>query len=408
MPFNELRHMRGVMAPCPFPIRQSTLVLSLEGIDNHRIVPEPAIDILYVITDLELGGVPLHLYRLVGAMRARGLTVAVASLAPPGPVGEMLEADGVKVYSCEGRGGWDFRIIGRLAKVIQAIQPCLIHSFLFHANLAARWAAARVGFPAGRVLCEIQTVEVERRWHLWVDRVTYDCCRFTIGNSPSVIEHLASHARIPRDRLRLVRGGINPAPIRTAKPIQRSSLELPSDAALVLWVGRLDPIKGLSFLIESFRSIAQDTNAHLCLAGGGLIREQLERQVRESQLTERIHFLGPRADVSSLLRAADVFVLPSRTEGLPNALLEAMAAGCPIVTTDVPGCRDLIDHERTGLVVPYGDTHGLAAAVRRLLFDRDLAARLGEQAARAVEADWHIHQTYDAYADLYAEARRDV
>ncbi|MEK7755742.1 MAG: hypothetical protein AAB385_00855, partial [Planctomycetota bacterium] len=70
---------------------------------------EVSIDILYVITDLELGGVPLHLHRLVRAMRVRGLTAAVVSLVPPGPVGKMLEADGVTVYSCEGRGGWDFR-----------------------------------------------------------------------------------------------------------------------------------------------------------------------------------------------------------------------------------------------------------------------------------------------------------
>jgi len=370
-------------------------------------VPDHAIDILYVITDLELGGVPLHLHRLVGAMRDRGLTAAVVSLAPPGPVGKMLETDGVKVCSCEGRSGWDFRIIPRLARIIEGVQPGLIHSFLFHANLAARWAAAMGGVPASRVLCEIQTVEVERRWHLVVDRVTYDGCRFTIGNSPSVIEHLATHARIPRDRLRLVRGGIDPAAIRATGAIQRATLGVPNDSPTVLWVGRLDPVKGLSILLESFRVVGDETNAHLCLVGGGPIREQLERRVRELRLSDRVHFLGPRADVGALLKAADVFVFPSRTEGLPNALLEAMAAACPVVTTDVPGCRDLIVNEQTGLLVPYGDTHALAGAVRRLLGDRGLAARLGEQAARIVESDWHIRRTYETYAALYGEAHLD-
>ncbi|MEK7756021.1 MAG: glycosyltransferase, partial [Planctomycetota bacterium] len=317
-------------------------------------------------------------------------------------------ADGVTVYSCEGRGGWDFRVIARLAKIIQATQPGLIHSLLFHANLAARWAAAKVGYPSSRVLCEIQTVEVERRWHLWVDRVTYDGCRFTIGNSPSVIEHLAAHARIPRDQLRLVRGGIDPAPIQAAKPIERTSLGLPQDAEMVLWVGRLDPVKGLSLLIESFRLIHEETNAHLCLAGAGPIREQLERQVRGLQLAHCVHFLGPRADVAALLKTADVFVFPSRTEGLPNALLEAMAAACPIVTTDVPGCRDLIVNGQTGLVVPYGDTLALAAAMRRLLRDHALAAQLGAQASEVVGTEWNIRLTYEAYAALYDEARRDA
>ena len=366
---------------------------------------ETSIDILYVITDLKLGGVPLHLHRLARAMRARGLRAAVVSLTVPGPVGRMLEADGVTVYACEGRGGWDFRIIARLARIIQATQPGLIHSLLFHANLAARWASAKVEYPSSRVLCEIQTVEVERRWHLWVDRVTYDSCRFTIGNSPSVIEHLATHAKIPLDRLRLVRGGIDPAPIQIANPIQRTSLGLPNEAAMVLWVGRLDPVKGLSRLIESFGRIAADSKAHLCLAGGGPIREQLELQVRKLKFAHCVHFLGPRADVAALLKAADVFVFPSRTEGLPNALLEAMAAACPIVTTDVPGCRDLIQNDRTGLIVPYDDTQSLAAAMRRLLRDRALAARLGAEAAEVVGIEWNIRETYQTYAGLYDESR---
>ncbi len=373
--------------------------------DRDVTPPLKNIDLLYVITDIELGGVPLHLHRLARAMRARGLTAAVVSLTSSGPVGKMLEADGVTVYSCEGRGGWDFRVIARLAKIIQTTRPGVIHSLLFHANLAARWAAAKVEYPSSCVLCEIQTVEVERRWHLWVDRVTYDGCRFTIGNSPSVIEHLAGQAKIPRDRLRLVRGGIDPTPIQVAKPIQRASLGLPDDAGMVLWVGRLDPVKGLSLLIESFGRMAGETNAHLCLAGAGPIREPLERQVRGLQLVHRVHFLGLRSDVAALLKAADVFVFPSRTEGLPNALLEAMAAACPIVTTDVSGCRDLIVNGQTGLIVPYGDTQSLAAAMHRLLRDCSFASQLGAQAFEAVETKWNIHQTYENYAALYEEAR---
>ncbi|MEK7731216.1 MAG: glycosyltransferase, partial [Planctomycetota bacterium] len=83
-------------------------------------------------------------------------------------------------------------------------------------------------------------------------------------------------------------------------------------------------------------------------------------------------------------------------------------AACPIVTTDVPGCRDLIVHERTGLVVPYDDTLALAAAMRRLLCDHALAAQLGAQASEVVGTEWNIRLTYEAYATLYDEARRDA
>ena len=364
-------------------------------------------DILYVITDLELGGVPLHLHRLVGAMRARGLTVSVVSLAPPGPVSRMLEEDGVDVRSCDGCCGWDLRVIGRLARIIRSQRPNIVHSLLFHANVAARWAAEAADLPDDRVLCEIQTVEVERKWHLWVDRWTHGGCRFTIGNSPSVIEHLSSAAGIPRGRLKLVRGGIDPAPIRNAQTVDRSSLEcdLEADSPIVLWVGRLDPVKGLAILIRAFRDVAAATDARLLLAGDGPIRSELKRLIQDEGLSRRVYLLGPCRDVAGLLKTADVFVFPSRTEGLPNALLEAMAAGCPIVTTDVPGCRDLIEDGDTGLVVRFGDTNGLSASIRLLLTDRELAERLGNRASNVVEREWHIDRTHDAYCALYDSIR---
>ncbi len=376
-----------------------------------RTLNDPTAGILYVITDLEVGGVPLHLRRLAKAMRMRGFQTSVVSLAPVGPVGDMLRDDGIEVHSCEGRGGWDFRVIGRLAQIIGKAQPDIVHALLFHANVASRRAARKAGFPPDRILCEIQTVEVERRWHLWVDRWTHRGCRCTIGNSPSVIEHLAARAKIPRNRLRLVRGGIDPTPLRKATPVDRAALGLDVDTSIVLWVGRLDPIKGLDTLVQAFRLMmtsARDReespmDIHLLLAGDGPLYSRLHDQIERSELAPCVHLLGAREDIPALLKAADVFVLPSRTEGLPNALLEAMAAGCPIVTTDVPGCRDLIEHERTGLVVPYGDTEVLAAAIRRLLRDRTTAVRLAGCASDEVTSRWHIKRTYDAYAAVYAE-----
>ena len=396
-----------------------------------------------MITDLQVGGVPLHLHRLVRAMRERGVAPTVVSLAELGPVAKMMADEGVDIRSCSGQGGLDIRVLPRLARIIREAEPQIVHALLFHANVAARLAAWEVGISPERVICEIQTVEVERRWHLIVDRWTHRGCRFTIGNSPSVIEHLASRAGIPRDRLRLVRGGIDPGPIRKATPIDRSVLGLPADAPIVLWIGRLDPIKGLTILIDSFQEIAADYGAHLLLAGTGPLRGQLAAQIARmgllgqanarastpspNQSLERkrrvsrprarawgsekqrmfvhgdIHLLGARDDVPALLKAADVFAFPSRAEGLPNALLEAMAARCAIVTTDVPGCRDLIRHEETGLTVPYGDGTALAGAIRRLLDDRSFAHRLGRAAAAAVERSWHIDKTHAAYHAIYQE-----
>jgi glycosyltransferase involved in cell wall biosynthesis len=98
-----------------------------------------------------------------------------------------------------------------------------------------------------------------------------------------------------------------------------------------------------------------------------------------------------------------MFVFPSRTEGLPNALLEAMAAGKPIVTTDVPGCRDLITHEQTGLLVPYGDARALAGAIVRIFSDPSLSARFGQESRRAAAKNWRIETTWRAYESIYCQ-----
>lgn len=360
--------------------------------------------ILYVITDLEIGGVPLHLHRLARAMRDRGWSPRVVSLAPPGPVAGRLLDDGIEVQSCEGTGGWDVRVLVRLARIMRAADPHVVHALLFHANIAARLTAWEVGIEAQRVVCEIQTVEVERPWHLTAWRWTHRGCRFTIGNSPSVIEHLSGGGGIPRHRLRLVRGGIDPAPFTQAAPVERASLGLPAGSPLVLWTGRLDPIKGLYFLIEAFSTIAARHDAHLLLAGTGPLRDQVTEWVARRSLQGRIHLLGARSDVPSLLKTADVFAFPSRSEGLPNALLEAMAARRPIVTTDVPGCRDVIQHLQTGLVVPYADTTALSDALTTLLTDGVLARRLAASAGDAVARHWTAEAMYDAYERVYREA----
>lgn len=357
--------------------------------------------ILYVITDLKVGGVPLHLARLAKTMRDRGYRVVVVSLAPIGPIGPLLSDEGLEVRTCDGCCGWDFRIIPRLGQIIDELQPDVIHSLLFHANQATRIAAMLGGFPNERILCEIQTVEVERRWHLWVDWIMFRFSRLTIGNSPSVIDHLHRAAQIPLDRLQLVRGGIDVDRIIGAAPAQRIELGLKESDHVIIWVGRLDPVKGLDLLLHALAAMTQKRNAHLLLVGDGSERTRLEALARSLQLQSRVHFLGPRNDVPSLLKMADIFAFPSRTEGLPNALLEAMAAGKPIVTTDVPGCRDLIAHEQTGLLVPYGDTPALAAALSRLLGDANLARRLGDSAQNKVAAQWSAASTWNSYEVLY-------
>jgi glycosyltransferase involved in cell wall biosynthesis len=264
---------------------------------------------------------------------------------------------------------------------------------MFHANMAARIAGPAAGIPPRRILCEIQTVEIERRWHLWLDGWTVRLCRAEIGNSPSVVEHLARQAHIPRARLRCVWGAVDGERIRRAAPFDRAALGLAQHERLVLWTGRLDPVKGFEEMLGGCGLLKDRHSFRLVLAGEGAYRNEVLRLVRDHSLESRVILLGATHEVPALLRAADLFLFCSRTEGLPNSLLEAMAAGLPIVATDVPGNRDLVRDGQNALVVPARRPDRIAGAMDRLFKDPALAARLGRAAQEWVGR----HAAYDRW-----------
>lgn len=364
--------------------------------------------ILFVITDLEVGGVPLHLLRLATSLHETGWRVTVVSLKPPGAVGDRMRSAGVNVQSCDAQAPWDWRAIDRLAGIIGDLAPDIVHAFLFHANLAARGAALLSGFRRSRLICEIQTVETERNWHLWVDRLTHRLCRCTIGNSPSVVEHLHRRAGISRARLRCVPGGADLERFADAEPMSRDQLGVPAGVPLLIWVGRMDPIKGLDTLLAAVDRLRRHQPVQLLLVGDGPIRAEVEADRAQRGLHDCVHLLGLRDDVPRLLATADAFVFPSRTEGFPNAILEAFAARVPVVATAAPGTRDLVTDGKTGRMSAVDDPVGLADAIQRTLRDRDAAQAMAQQARRLVEQDFTRQRCYERYLDLYREVLGDV
>jgi glycosyltransferase involved in cell wall biosynthesis len=182
----------------------------------------------------------------------------------------------------------------------------------------------------------------------------------------------------------------------------RAKLGLPN-APVILSVARLSAQKRLANLIEAIREVQTGTSPPvLVLVGDGPDRPELERLAREC-IPGRAIFTGYQADPISWLAAADVFALPSACEGLPGALIEAMAAGLPCVATDIPGNRDLIRHEITGLLVPVDSTDGLASAITRVLSDRDLAERLARSGQDLVFAEFDEGREFQAWDALFTE-----
>ncbi len=356
--------------------------------------------ILYVITDLQVGGVPLHLLRLAGAVHRRGHVVQVVSLARPGPVADRLVAAGIAVRGCQPGRRHSPMALWRLRQEMIRFRPDVVHALLFHANLASRLVGPSAGIPPRKLICEIQTVEIERRWHLRLDRWTHGLCRLEIGNALAVVDHLHT-AGIPRRKLALVETGIDIAPFAAATALPPDQVGIPGQRPLVLWVGRLDPVKGLDDLLDAFSIVRRHHDAHLVLLGDGPEGPRLARRSGEPGLAGCVTWAGVRADVPRWLKSCDLFVFPSRTEGRPNALIEAMAAGCAIVCTAIPGNLQLITHERNALTVPMGDVAALASGIRTLLGDPQHRRRLGTQAALDARNLGLDDSKIQQYLDLY-------
>ena len=186
-------------------------------------------------------------------------------------------------------------------------------------------------------------------------------------------------------------------------------LELPSEGTRlykpqVVYTGRLSREKGVDILVKAFKEL--DLNAHLVIVGEGPLRKELEELARDDP---RIHLLGPRprGETLKIVRGSDVFVLPSRQEGLSTSLLEAMAMGVPVIATAVGGNLELVKNRLTGLLIPPEDPEALLNALRELLEDPSLAAKLGEEARRYVVKEFSWEVAYERYLRVYEELAID-
>jgi len=217
------------------------------------------------------------------------------------------------------------------------------------------------------------------------------------GYAADRVMMLGNGVRIPPPRDEAARLGARRALVEA-----QLGLDLSPETPVALFTGRLHEGKGLATLISAWQAVvARYPRAQLLLAGEGPHQPALARQIAALNLSGRVRMLGSFCEVDELLAAADLFILPSYEEGMSLALLEAMAAGLPIVASDIPGNRAVVRDGREGLLVPPGQASPLGAAIQLLLADVELGARLGQAARRRAEAEFSLAQSVRAHEELF-------
>jgi glycosyltransferase involved in cell wall biosynthesis len=352
---------------------------------------------MLLVTDFERGGTPHRIARLARGLREAGVDVFAGCLAPPGPVSTDLKAAGVPTFACDAQDARDFLALKRLSQHVRRIRPDLIHSTLTHANVAARLVGVIQRIP---IVGSTATIEVERPWHRAIERATAGIDRAHIVNSQALAEHVIRVFGLPRGRVHVVPPSLDPLPERMDQAAARTALGIPPHEFVVAWVGRLDPVKRLDILIQC-AAVLTAVPARFLVVGDGPDRPRLEQLLRHSGAGQRVHLLGWRTDTDAILSAADAFLFPSLTEGMPNAVLEAMACGLPVVASDIPVLRELAAGGERCLLVPGDDPRAYAAALLKLRDDPVLCVALARRAAEWAQTHLDPQQTINAVLQIY-------
>jgi starch synthase (maltosyl-transferring) len=246
--------------------------------------------------------------------------------------------------------------------------------------------------------------EREKRWHLALDRLTSRLASGSVCVSPGVERFSREVGGLDPDRLTVIPNGVDLASFDAGSPVSRASLGVPDDAFLALTVGRLDAQKGLPELLSAAEQVVSAReNWRLAIVGDGPRRHWIVEQLASRPtLAGRVKWVGRRDDVPGLMRSADLLVHPSLWEGMPNVVLEAMAARLPVVATEVEGSEDLVVPGETGWLVPPGDPSRLAGAILEAVDDPGRARSLGRAGRARVEAEFVIDRAVAKYEALWS------
>jgi glycosyltransferase involved in cell wall biosynthesis len=306
----------------------------------------------------------------------------------------------VEIIDCQGR--WDFSVVGKIRGLIAKHGVDVIHPHGYKADLYALAAASGKRAALLATSHNWPSKKLSMRAYAVIDRLALRKFDKVIVVSDLVAEILRQSG-VAKEKVELIPNGVDLDRFRNAVPKLRSELNL-GNSPVVGFVGRLVTDKGGALLIQAAKEVlAVHPTAKFVLVGEGSARQEWKALAAELGIGNRVTFAGARDDMPEVYASLDVAVLPSLVEALPMCLLEAMAAGKPVIATRVGAVPNVVIDEQTGLLLEPGDVNALAAAIAKLLSDRELANRLAENGREHVARNYSARAMASAYIEKYAE-----
>jgi glycosyltransferase involved in cell wall biosynthesis len=361
----------------------------------------------FIITSMPVGGAEVLLVNLMRRLDPRLIRPEVICLKEPGPLGEEIAAE-FPVHSNLIGGKYDLAVVPRLARLLRhrgadAVITVGAGDKMFWGRLAARWA----GVPV------IASALHSTGWPDGVGRLNRLLTPITdafIGVADSHGDFLREFEKFPASKVNVIRNGVDCdrfRPHAAARCDVRNELALPAHAQLIGLVAALRPEKNHAMLVQAAARLAErHPDLHTLIIGEGPERATIEPLIAELGLSDRVHLLGNRSDTPRLLAAMDLFTLCSLNEASPVSILEALAAGTAVVSTDVGSIRETVIPEQTGLLVQSEDIEGFASAISRLLDDESARIMMGQSGRELVMRTGSLTSMVEGYQMLIQRIHR--
>lgn len=353
--------------------------------------------ILHCIPGFALGGTERRLSYLATEQAHSGHEVHIAFMYD-GPNRGRLSLSGVRLYQLRAAGNYDLRILFRLVQVMRRTSPDIVHTWLTQMDIFGGLAATLSGRPF--IVSEPSSAQAyPRTWKNglrgWIARSAGAIISNSVGGEAYW------RRRLPRTLRYVIPNGLPFEEIETTVPCEPSDLGIDSKGRLILNVGMFRYEKNLLNMVRAIALVVPDLAAMAVLCGDGPVRPAIQELGRELGIGCCLHFLADSASVWSLMKRADVLVAVSKFEGRPNAVIEAMACGCPLVVSDIPAHREVVDEDCAYFVEPT-DPSDIARGIRRALSFPEEAKRKAER-AKARTAAWSVQAMAKLHEKAYAE-----
>jgi glycosyltransferase involved in cell wall biosynthesis len=366
------------------------------------------IPVLYISGQLGFGGAENQLLQLLLRLDKNKFMPIVCNLTGGGGIEEKIIGNGIGVVRVMKKRHYTLKPFIALAQLIKTSSCKIVHTIGSSANLWAAPVAKALGVPVV-LYSDHQAHFAAVRQASWRSSLIGWVSRFddlVIAHCKNNESGLRAIDGVPPAKTRVIYNGVDVSQFRNGRPSPdlHRELGIPHNTPLACMIARFSPQKAYDEFIEAAHLVIKEGCAcHFLCIGDGPLLSSIQKMVSDLDLKNRVTFLGSRKDVPDILRKCYVAVLASHYEGLPITILEAMAAGLPVVTSDVGGCKEAVIHDETGFLIPPGDFRGMARAMERLLVNKELARSMGQSGRQRVGKYFDISVNCQQVQELYIE-----